>query len=170
MTMNFPPPESIQRRAWIRDRRTYQLLYEKSLHDPAAFWSELAAPFRWFKKWDRVLSYDWGKELFIRWFEGAKTNLSVNCLDRHLQTQPDKTAVIFEDNDGKVTKAEATTATDKLLVRMDTNKDGMISIDDLTRIARFAEVPADTRDWLAKRMNRQRYRRYRAQYQTRGSA
>jgi acetyl-CoA synthetase len=85
---SFPPPENIRKRAWIRDLETYKKLYDRSLKDPEGFWSEMAEPFVWHKKWDRVLSYDWNEKIDVRWFEGARTNLSVNCLDRHLSPSP----------------------------------------------------------------------------------
>lgn len=98
MKKTFPPPEEIRKRSWIQDLETYQKLYERSRSDPESFWSEMAAPFFWYKKWNRVLHYEWKNDLFIRWFEGAKTNLSVNCLDRHLPEKKNDLAFIWVGN------------------------------------------------------------------------
>ena len=64
----FPPPASIQGRAWIRNIETYRQMHERSLKDPEGFWSEAAQSFVWSKKWDRVLSYDWKDKIELKWF------------------------------------------------------------------------------------------------------
>ncbi len=75
----------------------YQSEYKKSVETPELFWAEQAETFSWHKKWDKVL--DWNFiDLNIKWFEGAKLNISENCLDRHLATRGDQTAIIFEPN------------------------------------------------------------------------
>ena len=94
----FPPPASIQGRAWIRNIETYRQMHERSLKDPEGFWSEAAQSFVWSKKWDRVLSYDWKDKIELKWFEGAKTNITVNGLDRHLEKNRDRTAYIWVGN------------------------------------------------------------------------
>jgi hypothetical protein len=56
----------------------------------------------WFKKWDKVADFNYGTsadDLYIRWFTNAKLNVSYNCLDRHLDTRGDQTAIIWEGND-----------------------------------------------------------------------
>ena len=95
----FPPPESLRKRAWIQDLETYQKLYEQSLKDPEGFWGEAAEGFDWFQKWSRVHSYDWKDKISIRWFEGAKTNVCVNALDRHLKTKAARTAFLWVGNE-----------------------------------------------------------------------
>jgi acetyl-CoA synthetase len=84
----FPPPASVRKNAWVRDLKTYRAMYERSLKDPEGFWGEIAAGFSWEKKWDRVLSYDWKEKIEVRWFEGGRTNLCVNAIDRHLSPSP----------------------------------------------------------------------------------
>ena len=65
------------------------------------FWEEIAEEhFLWRKKWDNVLSWDFSKPE-VKWFEGAQLNITENCIDRHLYTRGDKTAIIFEPNDPK---------------------------------------------------------------------
>ncbi len=72
--------------------------YQKSITNPDKFWAEIAEEFTWFKKWEMVSNCDF-KEARIEWFKGATTNLSYNCLDRHLATIPDQIALIHEPND-----------------------------------------------------------------------
>jgi acetyl-CoA synthetase len=73
--------------------------YRKSVRNPELFWEEIAEEhFLWRKKWDKVLSWDFTKPE-VKWFEGAKLNITENCIDRHLYTNGNKTAIIFEPND-----------------------------------------------------------------------
>lgn len=85
----------------IKHLEEYYQVYRKSVRNPEAFWEEIAEEhFVWRKRWDNVLSWDF-KKPEIKWFEGAKLNITENCLDRHLPTRGDKTAIIFEPNDPK---------------------------------------------------------------------
>lgn len=85
----------------IKHLEEYYQVYRKSVRNPEAFWEEIAEEhFVWRKKWDNVLSWDFSKPE-IKWFEGAKVNITENCLDRHLPTRGDKTAILFEPNDPK---------------------------------------------------------------------
>lgn len=82
----------------IKHLEEYYQVYRKSVREPEVFWEEVAEEhFLWRKKWDKVLSWDFSKPE-IKWFEGAKLNITENCLDRHLATRSDKTAIIFEPN------------------------------------------------------------------------
>jgi acetyl-CoA synthetase len=86
---------------------TYKLLYQRSIEEPEAFWAQQAEQFLvWSKRWDTVMDYDYPKG-YIRWFEGGKLNVSVNCIDRHLEARGDQVAIIWEgDNpahDKKIT-------------------------------------------------------------------
>lgn len=75
----------------------YQAAYKKSIEQPEAFWAEKAEAFNWYKKWDKVL--DWNFETpSINWFVNGKLNITENCLDRHLKTNGNKTAIIWEPN------------------------------------------------------------------------
>ena len=72
--------------------------YRKSVRNPELFWEEIAEEhFLWRKKWDNVLSWDFTKPE-VKWFEGAKLNITENCIDRHLYTNGHKNAIIFEPN------------------------------------------------------------------------
>ncbi|WKK65229.1 acetate--CoA ligase [Lutimonas zeaxanthinifaciens] len=82
----------------INTFKEYKEKYEKSVSDPESFWAEVAEQFQWKKKWDRVLEWDFTKPE-IKWFQGGKLNITENCLDRHLETLGNKTAIIWEPND-----------------------------------------------------------------------
>ena len=85
----------------IKHLEEYYQVYRKSVQNPESFWEEMAEEhFVWRKKWDNVLQWDFSKPE-IKWFEGAKLNITENCLDRHLPTRGDKTAILFEPNDPK---------------------------------------------------------------------
>lgn len=85
----------------IKNLEEYYQVYRKSVREPEHFWEEVAEEhFLWRKKWNNVLSWDFSKPE-IKWFEGAKLNITENCIDRHLATRGDKTAILFEPNDPK---------------------------------------------------------------------
>ena len=76
--------------------REYKQLYKESIENPDLFWSKQAAAFiDWEEKWDQISRTNM-KEGEIAWFLGAKLNVAQNCLDRHLQTKSEKTAIIWE--------------------------------------------------------------------------
>ncbi len=82
----------------IKHLEEYFQVYRKSVRNPEAFWEEIAEEhFVWRKKWDQVLKWDF-KKPELRWFEGAKLNITENCIDRHIPTRGEKTAIIFEPN------------------------------------------------------------------------
>ncbi|WP_026896814.1 acetate--CoA ligase [Daejeonella oryzae] len=76
----------------------YNRIYDFSTKDPEGFWAAVADDYYWQKKWDKVLEWDFAKA-DIKWFQGAKLNITENCLDRHLEKDADKTAIIWEPND-----------------------------------------------------------------------
>ena len=85
----------------IKNLEEYFQVYRKSIRSPEVFWEEIAEEhFLWRKKWNKVLSWDFQKPE-IKWFEGAKLNITENCIDRHLGIRGDKTAIIWEPNDPK---------------------------------------------------------------------
>ncbi|PTR01057.1 acetyl-coenzyme A synthetase [Mucilaginibacter yixingensis] len=93
---NFRPP--LHQIMKINSFEDYQRVYERSVNEPEAFWSEIAETFQWRKKWDKVLDWNF-TEPRIRWFDGAKLNITENCLDRHLEKLGNKPAIIWEPND-----------------------------------------------------------------------
>ena len=85
----------------IKHLEEYFQVYRKSVRNPESFWEEIAEEhFVWRKKWDNVLEWDF-KKPEVKWFDGAKLNITENCIDRHLPTRGDKTAILFEPNDPK---------------------------------------------------------------------
>ena len=98
----FPPPEALAETAQLGSLQAYQALWDEVNADPDAFWARQAREhLHWFKPFDQVL--DWSTPPFARWFGGGTTNLSYNCLDRHLEgPRADKTALIWEGEPGDV--------------------------------------------------------------------
>jgi acetyl-CoA synthetase len=88
--MNHP----LQNTSW----EGYQAQYQRSIEAPEAFWADIAAHFEWLKPWTNVLTWDF-EGPNIRWFEGAKLNITANALDRHLAQNADTIALIWEPND-----------------------------------------------------------------------
>ena len=77
----------------------YLRMYQYSIDSPDAFWSDQANNFvDWMKPWNSVMDYDYLTG-HIRWFEGATLNVSVNCIDRHLESRGDQVAIIWEGDD-----------------------------------------------------------------------
>ena len=96
----FPPPAEFAAGAHIKSVEQYETLYKQSIEDPEAFWAAAAKELHWFKPWEKVLEWDLPH---ARWFVGGKTNLSYNCLDRHLDgPRRDKTAIIWEGEPGEI--------------------------------------------------------------------
>jgi len=94
----FPVPDNFREKAWIKSMDQYKEMYERSINDPDGFWAEIAEGFWWEKKWDKVYHSDLEKPE-IKWFDGAKTNITVNCLDRHLEKRGDQVAYLWEGNE-----------------------------------------------------------------------
>jgi acetyl-CoA synthetase len=82
----------------VKSFEEYQKTYQYSVDYPEQFWAGIANNFQWRKKWDNVLSWNFS-EPNVKWFEGAKLNITENCLDRHLAEHGDKPAIIWEPND-----------------------------------------------------------------------
>lgn len=82
----------------IKNKTEYELSYQQSVSDPIRFWDAVASSFVWRKKWDTVIEGDFSSA-DIRWFQGAKFNITENCLDRHLEVNGNKLAFIWEPND-----------------------------------------------------------------------
>jgi acetyl-CoA synthetase len=97
-------------RAHIKSLDEYKRMYQKSITDPEGFWGEIANGFHWQQKWTKVREYDFKDKIWIKWFAGAKTNISYNCLDRHLEKRANQVALLWEGNepteDKKITYKE----------------------------------------------------------------
>ena len=91
----YPVPAELAASAHI-DAKKYQEMYQRSVDDPDGFWGDAAEEFlTWSRKWDKVSEWDY-HSADIKWFLGGKLNVSYNCLDRHLDTRGDQTAIIWE--------------------------------------------------------------------------
>jgi len=82
----------------IKTFEEYQAAYQRSVDNPEQFWAAQAETFHWRKKWDDVLQWNF-RDLDVKWFINGKLNITENCLDRHLETRGDQTAIIWEPND-----------------------------------------------------------------------
>ena len=97
----YPVSAALAPTAFISGQR-YAEMYARSINEPEAFWAEQAEQFvTWFRKWDKVQDWDYDS-VDIKWFTGAKLNVSYNCLDRHLETRGDDVAIIWEGDDPAV--------------------------------------------------------------------
>lgn len=95
----YHPTAKTRDAAYIKD---YETEYQKSIADPEAFWSAEAKQLEWFTPWDKVLDWDYP---WVKWFVGARCNITYNCLDRHIKTwRRNKVALIWvgEDNQERI--------------------------------------------------------------------
>src|SRR5438067_3422903 len=99
---NVPPEWA--KRAFINQSQ-YQETYERSLADPDAFWAEQAKRIHWTRPFTKVKNTSFNKpDIFIKWFEDGVTNAAYNCIDRHLHSRGNQTAIIWEGDDPKQSK------------------------------------------------------------------
>jgi acetyl-CoA synthetase len=99
----FPVPDAVAKSAWV-DNDKYLKMYQASVDDPEAFWAEHGKRVDWIKPFTQVKDVDYTGDVRIRWFHDGTLNVSANCLDRHLATKGDQTAIIWEGdnpNDSK---------------------------------------------------------------------
>ena len=102
-TRVFPPDEAFVKQANVSGMAAYEAMRAEAEKDFEGFWAKHARnELKWAKPFTKVL--DQSKPPFFKWFHDGELNASENCLDRHLKTQPDKVAIIFEADDGKVTR------------------------------------------------------------------
>ena len=96
----YAPSETFRKRAHIRSMEQYQSMYKRSVEDPEGFWREQADRVTWHEPFSRVKDVSFASDnVSIRWFEGGKLNASYNCLDRHLDTRGNQTALICEPDE-----------------------------------------------------------------------
>ncbi len=95
----FPPPPEFSAQARIKSLEEYQAIYDRAKSDPESFWAEFAREeLHWFEPFTKVLEWN---EPYANWFVGGKTNVSYNCLDRHLETaRRHKAALVWEGEPG----------------------------------------------------------------------
>ena len=95
----FKPSEAFSSQAHIQSLQAYEALSKRAEENPDAYWAEIASELHWFEKWDKVLEWELP---FSKWFVGGKTNMSYNCLDRHLTTpRKNKVAILWEGEPGE---------------------------------------------------------------------
>ncbi len=100
----YQVPEAITKNAHINNEQ-YLEMYQQSIDHPDTFWAEQAEAFvSWYRPWDKVQSCDFSGDVSIKWFEGARLNVSYNCLDRHLEKRGDQVAILWEGDDPDVSK------------------------------------------------------------------
>ncbi len=148
----FPPSPEFVRQANISGMAAYEALCAEAEKDMPGFWARLAREqLLWHKPFTQIL--DESNAPFYRWFHDGQLNASYNCLDRHLKTQPDKTALIFEADDGKVTtisyvelyrrvcrfanvlKAKGIAKGDRVLIYMPMSIEAVVAMQACARIA-----------------------------------
>ena len=103
----YVPEAGFRARAHVGSVAAYLELYERSVADPEAFWGEMAEKYvSWFQKWDRVMWSDFGsigkvEGPYVKFFEGAKLNVSYNCVDRHVEAGKGEKVAIHWHGEGK---------------------------------------------------------------------
>jgi len=94
-TSFFPVPDAVARSAWV-DETGYRQMYDRSIADPEGFWGEHGKRLAWMKPYTKVKDVSFTGDVHIRWYEDGTLNASANCIDRHLATKADETAIVWE--------------------------------------------------------------------------
>ncbi|WP_376957250.1 acetate--CoA ligase [Azospirillum sp. A26] len=100
----FPVKPEIAAAAHV-NAEAYARMYEQSVKDPEAFWGEQGKRLDWIQPYSKVKDVNFNDDVHIRWFYDGTLNVSANCIDRHLATRGDQTAILFEGDDPGVSKA-----------------------------------------------------------------
>ena len=96
----YEAPDAFSAASHVKSMDEYRAMYQRSVDDPEGFWAEQARRLSWFKPFDTVKNVSYASDdVHIRWYEGGTLNASVNCLDRHLDTRGEQTALIFEPDE-----------------------------------------------------------------------
>ena len=91
----FPVSDDIAKTAWL-DNDKYLKWYESSLEDPEAFWREHGKRIDWIKPYTKIKDVDYEDDARIKWFYDGTLNASYNCIDRHLESRGNQTAILWE--------------------------------------------------------------------------
>ncbi len=94
----FPVPDSVAANAWA-DNDKYLEMYQASVDDPETFWGKKGKRIDWIKPYTQVKDVDYADDAKIKWYQDGTLNASYNCLDRHLETKGEQTAIIWEGDD-----------------------------------------------------------------------
>ncbi len=101
----YPVPEAIAKEAWCNNDQ-YLEMYKQSVEDSEGFWAEQGKRIDWIKPYTQIRDINFNvPDVHIKWFQDGTLNASANCLDRHLATRGDQTAIIWEGDDPSVSKA-----------------------------------------------------------------
>src|SRR5262249_42036662 len=96
----FPPSPEFCKHAHIHSLEVYDSISKRAASDPEGFWAEVASDLHWFEPWKETLHWE---VPFAQWFVGGKTNISYNCIDRHLAgSRKNKVAIVWEGEPGEV--------------------------------------------------------------------
>ena len=99
MSKTYPVIPAARERTHV-DKQRYEEMYKQSVEDNTEFWSEQARRINWIKPFSKVKDVSWDrKDVYIRWYEDGTLNACYNCIDRHLETRGDQTAIIWEGDD-----------------------------------------------------------------------
>ncbi|MBT5752775.1 MAG: acetate--CoA ligase, partial [Rhodospirillaceae bacterium] len=99
----FPVPDALKKAAWL-DEEDYNREYERSINDEQGFWAEHGKRLDWITPFTKVKNTSFKGDVTIKWFEDGTLNASTNCLDRHLATRGDQTAIIWEGDDPEISE------------------------------------------------------------------
>jgi len=99
----FPVPNRVAANAWA-DNDKYLEMYQASVDDPETFWGEQGKRIDWIKPYSKVKDTDFTGDVTIKWYYDGTLNAAYNCLDRHLATRGNQTAIIWEGDDPEVSK------------------------------------------------------------------
>ena len=94
----YPVKPHVAARSHLSSRAEYERLYRLSLDNPEWFWGEQAKALSWFHPWQTVFDADY-EEVDFAWFSAGRLNASFNCVDRHLETHGDRTAIIWAQDE-----------------------------------------------------------------------
>ena len=103
-------PDIYKSKDWIKDKALittddYEKLYSQSITDPISFWGEQGNRLDWYTPYTKIRDYSYNKNnLYIKWYEDGILNASYNCIDRHIEKNGDKVAILWEGDDPKDTK------------------------------------------------------------------
>jgi acetyl-CoA synthetase len=92
------PQADFAAKAHVKSYDVYMQMYKESVENPDAFWGRIAEQFLWKQRWSKVSEWSFVPPVSIKWFLGGKTNISANCLDRHLEKRGNQVAFFWEGN------------------------------------------------------------------------
>tara|TARA_B100001142_G_scaffold109373_1_gene111323 strand:+ start:4989 stop:6917 length:1929 start_codon:yes stop_codon:yes gene_type:complete len=95
--------DEFKQNAYINTEK-YEEMYKQSIENPEEFWAQQGESIDWYKKWDKVMNYNFNTA-DIKWYEGGKLNVTYNCIDRHLESKGDQKAIVWESDDPNLEKS-----------------------------------------------------------------